>query len=333
VTATRSPTAFAQVPPPVNRRLDQQFVHKHGQLLRVVLWMTGALLSFSAMAVSVRVLSETLSVIEILTVRSGLGLLVMTALTTMRHNLRATILTRQLPLHLLRNTLHLGAQYLWATSLLLLPLATVFALEFTAPAWTLVLALPLLGERMTPSRIGAVALGLVGVLVVLRPGVATFQPAALIVLGAALGFATTLVLTKKLTRTDSTFAIIFWMNLIQFPLALAGSDLLFASRILLLQIPAVIAVGISGLASHYCLANAFRAGDATVVVPLDFMRIPLIAVVGWWFYGEALDGFVFLGAGLIIAGILWNLQSEASRASGLPVAGAIAPERTSRKAP
>jgi len=312
VTATRSPTAFAQVPPPVNRRLDQQFVHKHGQLLRVVLWMTGALLSFSAMAVSVRVLSETLSVIEILTVRSGLGLLVMTALTTMRHNLRATILTRQLPLHLLRNTLHLGAQYLWATSLLLLPLATVFALEFTAPAWTLVLALPLLGERMTPSRIGAVALGLVGVLVVLRPGVATFQPAALIVLGAALGFATTLVLTKKLTRTDSTFAIIFWMNLIQFPLALAGSDLLFASRILLLQIPAVIAVGISGLASHYCLANAFRAGDATVVVPLDFMRIPLIAVVGWWFYGE---------------------ESEASRASGLPVAGAIAPERTSRKAP
>ena len=312
MTATRSPTAFAQVPPPVNRRLDQQFVHKHGQLLRVVLWMTGALLSFSAMAVSVRVLSETLSVIEILTVRSGLGLLVMTALTTMRHNLRATILTRQLPLHLLRNTLHLGAQYLWATSLLLLPLATVFALEFTAPAWTLVLALPLLGERMTPSRIGAVALGLVGVLVVLRPGVATFQPAALIVLGAALGFATTLVLTKKLTRTDSTFAIIFWMNLIQFPLALAGSDLLFASRILLLQIPAVIAVGISGLASHYCLANAFRAGDATVVVPLDFMRIPLIAVVGWWFYGE---------------------ESEASRASGLPVAGAIAPERTSRKAP
>ena len=296
----------------MNRRLDQQFVHKHGQLLRVVLWMTGALLSFSAMAVSVRVLSETLSVIEILTVRSGLGLLVMTALTTMRHNLRATILTRQLPLHLLRNTLHLGAQYLWATSLLLLPLATVFALEFTAPAWTLVLALPLLGERMTPSRIGAVALGLVGVLVVLRPGVATFQPAALIVLGAALGFATTLVLTKKLTRTDSTFAIIFWMNLIQFPLALAGSDLLFASRILLLQIPAVIAVGISGLASHYCLANAFRAGDATVVVPLDFMRIPLIAVVGWWFYGE---------------------ESEASRASGLPVAGAIAPERTSRKAP
>jgi drug/metabolite transporter (DMT)-like permease len=317
----------------VNRPAVEQSVLGRGQLLRVVLWMTGALLSFSAMAVSVRVLADTLSVIEILAVRSGLGLLVMAALTIMRRDLRATIVTRQLRLHVLRNTIHLGAQYLWAMSLLLLPLATVFALEFTAPAWTLILALPLLGERMTASRIGAVALGLLGVLVILRPGLATFQPAALVVLGAAFGFATTLVLTKKLTRTDSTFAIIFWMNLIQFPLALAGSDLLFVSKLLVLQIPAVIAVGISGLASHYCLANAFRAGDATVVVPLDFMRIPLIAVIGWWLYGEPLDVFVFLGAALIIAGILWNLQSEARRSTGTPMPAEAAPEKAPRKAP
>src|SRR5262249_10615920 len=75
-----------------------------------------------------------------------------------------------------------------------------------------------------------------------------------------------------------------------------------------------LTVGISGLASHYCLANAFRWGDASVVVPLDFLRIPLIAVVGWWLYGERLDVFVFAGAALIITGILWNLRSEAARA-------------------
>jgi drug/metabolite transporter (DMT)-like permease len=79
------------------------------------------------------------------------------------------------------------------------------------------------------------------------------------------------------------------------------------------QLPAFAAVGVAGLASHYCLANAFRAGDASVVVPLDFLRIPLIAVIGWWFYGEALDALVFVGAGLIIAGVLWNLNSEARR--------------------
>jgi drug/metabolite transporter (DMT)-like permease len=234
--------------------------------------------------------------------------------------LRATIFSKQLPLHIFRNTIHLGAQYLWAMSVLLLPLATSFALEFTTPAWTLLIAVPVLGERLTASRVGAVVLGLLGVLVVLRPGLEAFRPAALLVLGAAFGFAITLTATKKLTRTDSTFTIIFWMNLIQLPLAFLASDPLFLTKPAPAQYPALLALGIAGLASHYCLANAFRSGDATVVVPLDFMRIPLIAVVGWWLYGEPLDLFVFLGAGLIISGILWNLHSEAMRPAIKPMA-------------
>ena len=198
-------------------------------------------------------------------------------------------------------------------SLLLIPLAMTFALEFTTPAWTLLIAAPVLGERFTASRVGAVVFGLLGVLVILRPGLAAFQPGALLVLMAAFGFAITLVATKKLTRTDSPFAIIFWMMLIQLPLALIASDPLFVTKLNQAQIPAVIAIGVSGLASHYCLTRAFRVGDAGVVVPLDFMRIPLIAVIGWWLYGEPLDVFVFVGAGLIVTGILWNLRSEARR--------------------
>ncbi len=290
------------------------------QLVRVVLWMTGALLSFSAMAVAIRVLAGTLSVMEILAVRAGFGSIVMAALDghasrPARHDLQPSICRCTC----FATPFTWEAQYLWAMSLLLLPFATVFALEFTVPAWTLLLAVPVLGERMTASRIGAVVLGLAGVLVILRPGMETFRPAALLVLAAALGFAITLISTKKLTRTDSTFAIIFWMNLIQFPLALIGSDPLFLTKSDLGQVPALIAIGVAGLASHYCLTNAFRAGDASVVVPLDFMRIPLIAVVGWWFYGEELDVFVFMGAGLIITGILWNLRSEAMRPAVRPL--------------
>ena len=284
-------------------------------IVRVVLWMSGALLLFSAMAVSVRVLAATLGVMEILALRAGLGLMVMAALAAVRADLRATINCRHLRLQLLRNTVHLGASYLWATSLLLIPLATAFALEFTTPAWTLLLAAPVLGERLTASRIGAVVFGLLGVLVILRPGLATFQPGALLTLVAALGLAIALIATKKLTRTDSTFAIVFWMMLIQLPLALMGSDPLFVTKLNQGQVPAVIGIGVTGLLSHYCLTNAFRAGDAGVVVPLDFMRIPLIAVIGWWLYGEHLDIFVFVGAGLIITGILWNLRSEAARTS------------------
>jgi len=288
-------------------------------LVRVVLWMTGALLSFSLLAVAIRMLAATLNVMEILALRSGLGLLLMVALLILRPELWPAIRTRRPALHLFRNTIHLAAQYLWAMSILLLPLATAFTLEFTTPAWTLLLAVPVLGERMTASRIGAVVLGLLGVLVILRPGIEAFRPAALLVLAAALGLAATLITTKRLTMTDSTFAIIFWMNAIQLPLTLIASDPLFVTKLGPGQVPAVIAIGISGLASHYCLSNAFRAGDAGVVVPLDFMRIPLIAVVGWWFYGEPLDVFVFMGAGLIITGILWNLRSEAMRPVVRPV--------------
>jgi drug/metabolite transporter (DMT)-like permease len=284
-------------------------------LVRVVLWMTGALVSFSAMAVSVRNLGTTLGVMEILALRAALGLLVMATLAGLRAELRATINCRHIRLHLFRNTVHVGSSYLWAMSLLLIPLAMTFALEFSTPAWTLLLASPILGERLTASRIGAVVLGLLGVLVILRPGLATFQPGALLALMAAFGLAVTLIATKKLTRTDSTFAILFWMMLIQLPIALLFSEPLFVTKLTQAQAPAVIGIGVAGLVSHYCLTNAFRAGDAGVVVPLDFMRIPLIAVVGWWLYGESLDVFVFLGAGLIVTGILWNLRSEAGRAT------------------
>ena len=129
------------------------------QILRVVFWMSGALLAFSAMAVSVRALAATLTVMEIIALRASLGLAVMAVVAAANAELRAGINRRHWRLHLLRNTVHLGAQYLWTLSLLVLPLATVFALEFTTPAWALLLAYPVLGERMTASRVGAVVSG------------------------------------------------------------------------------------------------------------------------------------------------------------------------------
>src|ERR1043166_5917877 len=149
--------------------------------------MTGALLSFSVMAVSIRGLWGPLTIIEILALRAAIGLAIIAAVAFARPSLRHTINVRRLPLHVLRNSVHFGSQYLWALGVVLLPLATVFALEFTMPAWTILLAPFFLGERMTRSRIGAVILGLIGVLVILRPGVESFQPAALVVPGAGRG--------------------------------------------------------------------------------------------------------------------------------------------------
>jgi drug/metabolite transporter (DMT)-like permease len=279
-------------------------------IAQVVLWMIGTLLSFSAMAVSIRGLSATLGIMEILSVRAAGGLLIVGLLAALRPELRHALNCRRLRLHVLRNSIHFGAQYLWATSLLLLPLSTVFALEFTMPGWTMLLAALWLGERMTPSRIGAVVLGLIGVVVILRPGIETFHPAALLVLAAALGYSVQNIATKKLTSTESPFAIVFWMNVIQLPLGLLGADPSFPSRLTAHELPALVGLGIAGLSGHYCMSKAFRVGDASLVVPLDFLRIPLIAVVGWWLYAEPLDIFVFAGAGIIILGLLWNLRSE-----------------------
>jgi drug/metabolite transporter (DMT)-like permease len=288
-------------------------------LARVVFWMVGALLSFSAMAVSIRELSRAgLSIFEILAIRSGGALLILFLLLALRPELRKYALPRRMSLQLLRNVVHYASQFAWAFSLTLLPLAMVFALEFTMPIWTALLAVWLLHEKMTKSRVGVVVLGLVGVLVILRPGLAAFNPAAILVLLAAFGYGIVMVTTKKLTATESTFGIIFWMAVIQFPLSLIGSDITAYAKFGLWQIPPALAVGLAGLSSHYCLSNAFRAGDATLVVPLDFMRIPLIAVVGWAFYGEQLDIFVLLGAGIIVAGVLWNLRAESRRGRAKP---------------
>jgi len=285
------------------------------KLVRVVLWMIGALLSFSVMAVSIRELSRGgLSIFEILAIRSGVALVVLLVLLAVRKDLRVHAMPRRMRLNFLRNGVHYASQFSWALSLTMLPLAMVFALEFTMPAWTALLAVWFLHERLTPSRLGVVVLGFIGVLVILRPGITEFKPAAALVLLAAFGYAITMIATKELTKTETTFGIVFWMAVIQFPLSLIGSNpsvfLHLDGRHLL---PA-IGVGVAGLTSHFCLSNAFRSGDATLVVPLDFMRIPLIAVVGWAFYGEQLDIFVFVGALIIVAGVLWNLRSEVARA-------------------
>jgi drug/metabolite transporter (DMT)-like permease len=279
-------------------------------ILVAVLWMGGALLSFSATAVAVRSLSATFSVFEILSMRNGSGVLILLGLALLKPAFRPGLWPRRLPLHLTRNVVHFLSTDAWAFSLTLLPLATVFAIEFTTPAWVGLMAIPLLHERMTKGRLVAIVAGTVGVLIILRPGGATLQPASFLVLAVAFAFALVAIITKKLTATESTFSILFYMNLIQLPMNLAGVRSLFWSRLETAHMLPVAGICLGGLLSHYCLTNAYRYGDASMVVPLDFLRIPLIAFVGWWLYQEALDPFVFVGSAVIVAGLIYSLRQE-----------------------
>jgi drug/metabolite transporter (DMT)-like permease len=301
------------VPQVYNARRLKTPLDRFPKIGRVLFWMTGALLSFVAMAVSIRSLSGALNVFEILSIRNGFGLVITIIIALIRPEQRRTLLPTRLGLQFLRNAMHFAAQYAWALSITLLPFATIFALEFSMPAWATLLAYLTLGERMTVSRIGAIALGFVGVMIILRPGLAAFHPAAILVLAAAFGFAAGNIVTKKLVFTESTFSIIFWMNVIQLPMGLAGSDLQSFLRLDASYLLPVLGIGIAGLSSHYCLTNALRWGDASIVAPFDFLRLPLIALIGWWVYGESLDAFVFFGAVVIFSGIVWNVRAEAAR--------------------
>jgi drug/metabolite transporter (DMT)-like permease len=275
--------------------------------LRGALWMVGALVSFSVMAVSVRELLHSMGSFEILFIRSFMSLLFLLFLLPSR-GLKA-LRTRHLGLHVLRNVFHFGGQYAWVYAISLLPLATVFAIEFTMPVWAAVLAMIFLGERLNQGRIVMLALGVVGVFVMLRPGVQVIQPAALVMLLGAFAYASTMIATKRLAGHDSAFAILFYMAVIQLPLGLVPAlpQWVWPGW---RDLPWVLALGVVGLSAHYCMTRAFRIADAMVVVPIDFLRLPLIAVVGALFYDEPLQLVIMIGAAIIFAGTFYSIRRE-----------------------
>jgi len=275
-----------------------------------ILWMIGTLLSFSLMAISVRNLGGTLNLFELLLVRAAGSLVILAALIAMRPSLFAFLAIRKPGTHLIRNTAHFLANLGWTNAVIVMPLATVFAIEFMMPVWAGVLAVLLLGERFTLSRAGSIVLGFLGVLIILRPGIEAFQPAALGVLGASLGYAVSNIATKKLVPVQSTLAILFWMGVMQVFMGLIGADITFPLRLTANEWMWCCGIALGGTVAHYCLTNALRVADAIVVIPLDFLRIPLIAAVGAFFFAERIDVMVFVGAIVIVAGILWNLRAE-----------------------
>ena len=282
--------------------------------VRGALWMGGALLSFSLMAVAVREPLGTLGSFEILFLRSLVSLLVMLALLPWS-GMRA-LRTRLIGVHVIRNVFHFGGQYAWVYAIGMLPLATVFAIEFTMPVWTAVLAVLMLGERLDRGRVVMLALGLAGILIILKPGFAQVSPAAVVMLAGSFAYAATMIATKRLAGHDTAFAVLFYMSAIQVPLGLLPALPGWVDPGLA-ELPWIVAVGGSGLTAHFCLTRALHAADATLVVPFDFLRLPLIAVIGMAIYDEPLEVTTLLGAAVIFSGTYYSIR-RASRAPTEP---------------
>lgn len=284
-------------------------------LRRAAFWMAGWLVLMVVIAVAGRQAMRELSLFQILWMRSWLGLAMLWPLVHAAGGI-ARLRTQRLPLHAARNLVHYAAQYGWFAALALIPLGQVVAIEFTMPIWAALLAVLWLGERMGPARIAAVLLGLVGVAVIVRPWAAAGGGAGSagqwIALAAAIGFAVSVVMVKSLTRTEPAVAVSAWMAIIQ---GLIGT----LPALWLWRWPGlatwgwVLLVAFCGTYSHYCYARAMAHADATVVVPMDFLRVPLSALAGWAVYDERIDLLTVLGMVLILAGNGLNLRPGAGR--------------------
>lgn len=284
-----------------------------GDTATAALWMTGAIASFTTMAVAGRAVSLDHDTFELMFYRSLVGIVVVVTFAATSGRL-GMIGHRRLGLHLVRNISHFTGQNLWFFAITAAPLAQVFALEFTAPLWALVLAPIFLSEAITKSRALAALVGFVGILVVTQPFSEPLTPGVIAAAGAAIGFAGSAIFTRRLTRTENVLTILFWLTVMQavFGLVTAGwdGDIALPTTAAL---PWLVLIGFAGLLAHLCLTSALRLAPAAVVMPVDFIRLPLIAVIGWLFYAEGFDPLVLIGGGIIIAANWVNLRIEARR--------------------
>ena len=273
------------------------------------LWIMGSIAAFTAMAVAGRAVKGVHDTFEIMTWRSLIGFGIVLAVALARGRL-GEVRTDRLPSHVLRNVVHFTGQNLWFYALTMIPLAQVFALEFTTPLWVIVLAALFLGERLTGAKAVAGALGFVGVLFVARPDFAAIDPGVVAALLSAVFFATTSVLTKALTGVESIVSILFWLTLMQLGLGLvaAGWDGEMALPTAA-TLPWLALIGVCGLCAHFCLTTALSLAPAGIVAPMDFARLPVITLIGWVWYAEAVSPWLVVGATLIATGILINLRA------------------------
>ncbi|MGB0506858.1 MAG: DMT family transporter [Pikeienuella sp.] len=273
-------------------------------------FMLGATASFTAMAVAGRELAGKLDTFEIMTFRSMIGLAIVLMIAVVGGQLY-DIRARKMKLHFIRNLCHFTGQNLWFYAVALIPFSQLFAFEFSVPLWVALAAPFLLNEKLTRVRIAAAGIGFFGILLVARPDTVAISPGVIAAFLCAIAFAGATIGTKILTKTENTISIMFWLTSLQLFFGLIG--MLWDMEATLPDGesgPWVIVVGLCGLTAHYCITKAMSYAPATVVMPLDFARLPVISVIGMIYYDEPLLWMVAIGGAIIFAANYMNIRAE-----------------------
>lgn len=285
--------------------------------LAAALWMTGSIAAFTSMAIATRQINGAHDTFEILAYRSVIGWVLVLGIA-LAMGQAGRIRRDRVGSHLVRNVFHFTGQSLWFWAITLIPLAQVFALEFTSPIWVILLSPLFLGERLTRRKLLAAGLGFAGILIVARPDFTALETGVLAAAGAAVFFAVTNLMTKALTTDgEAIVSILFWLTLIQ---ACFGTIAMAADGAVTLPtlatLPWLALIGVAGITAHLCLTTALSLAPASTVVPVDFARLPIIAAIGALVYAEPVEPSLFLGAALIFLGIWLNLRQRVAIATG-----------------
>ncbi|WP_282246674.1 DMT family transporter [Stenotrophomonas sp. PS02300] len=279
---------------------------------RAVAWMLMAVACFSLMDAGMKQLSSSYPTLQVTFLRGAASLPFVLVWVLATAGPRSLIPVRW-GLHLLRGLLGMAMIGCFVFALRSLPLSTAYTIYFVAPLLIAALSVPLLGEHVGPRRWVAIGIGLVGVLVVLRPGVDGFiSVPGLMVLLAATAYAVAAITVSMLTRTDTPQSMVVWFLVI---LAL-GAGLLAIPDWQPLQLghAALIAgMGLAGAGGQVALTRAFQLGEASLIAPLEYTG--LVWVIGWdlAFWGVLPDRFTWLGAAIIVASGLYLLHRERVR--------------------
>ncbi|MBB3230756.1 DMT family transporter [Halomonas stenophila] len=267
--------------------------------LKGILFMCGGVLCLALGDAVTKWLGETHSPLQIIFFRTLVSLPLIALIARFNGGLR-TLGTRRPGMHLLRGLIFAATMISFMWGLVLLPLATATAIVFAAPLFVTVLSVPLLGERVDRPTWLATLLGFVGVLVVVRPGSAGFQPAMLVVVAAALFYALTMLTARRYGGREHLWALVFYTTLV--PCLVAALTLPWVW-----QAPAplhwvgFLVGGVLGVGAMVGITLAFRHAPAAIAAPFDYTALLWAVLLGWGFWGEVPDPWVFAGGSLIIA--------------------------------
>ena len=277
-------------------------------VVRGPLWMILGGLSLLMLAIVIRHLQQKYHVLEMIFMRSVISFLLI--LPWALRQQRSELKTQRFPLHVFRNSIHYLGNIGWFLGVTLVSLADLQALQFTTPLFVIVMAAIFLRESVGPHRWIATALGFVGALVIIRPGIIEISTGTAAVVLSAFLYASSQTATKSLSRTESPNAILLYMSLIFIPISAVPAAFFWVTPAWEDAVP-IILLGVFGYLAHACIIRSFATADASYVMPFDFLRLPFAALFGYFLYQEVPEIWVLIGAVIIFVATYYITWREA----------------------